>query len=209
MSGNPYHPDREDWGPCQWPEEECPNFIAIKKHGLCNKHYRRLKYLEGLAEGLDLVQARDAFWSHVDVRSNTECWPWKDAPHKHGHGVFPWKNVGYHAHIVAYRLATGLSTEGKLVDHKCRNRVCVNPLHLQAVTAKENTENLSTRKNSASGYRGVTQRENGKWRARVGHEGKILHIGQYDDPESAAIAVREARLKLHTNNLEDRGLTYG
>lgn len=29
--------------------------------------------------------------------------------------------------------------EGKTIDHLCRNRGCVNPLHLQAVPMRENT----------------------------------------------------------------------
>lgn len=203
------HPERHDWGVCQWSEEPCSNFVAIKRYGVCNKHYRRLKYLEGRKQGLDLVRAAEVFWGSVDIQSTEKCWPWKGAPHKQGHGTFWWNNVSYHAHTVSYRLVHGEVPSGKIVDHRCRNRICVNPGHLQAATPKENTENLGLYKETESGYRGVTKRENGRWRARVGHNDKVIHVGHFNTPEEAAIAVREARLKMHTNNLADREDTNG
>lgn len=201
------HPDREDWGPCQY--ADCDNFVAIRKYGVCNKHYRLAKRLEGVSRGLDLEAARGEFWKYVDVRSPDECWRWRKAPHVQGHGTFWQNNVSYHAHVISYRLEHGDIPVGMLIDHKCRNRICVNPNHLHAVTPKENTENIDLYRNNPSGYRGVTPRGNGKWRARVGHHGQVVHIGDFDSPEEANEAVVAARLRMHTNNLIDRGESYG
>lgn len=203
------HPERQDWGTCITPG--CNRFVAVRKHELCNKHYAKHLRGEGTNERNYLIdpKAAERFWSLVDMRDKHECWPWKLAPHVQGNGTFWDKNVSYHAHIVSFELTNGRVPEGLLVDHKCRNRICVNPGHLHAVTHKENTENVTTYRNSPFGVRGVTQRSTGKFRARVGHNGTVLHVGDFDTLEEASAAVLSARLRLHTNNLEDRGERYG
>lgn len=44
-----------------------------------------------------------------------------------------------YAHRVAYEHLVGPIPEGLQLDHLCRNRTCVNPEHLEPVTAQENT----------------------------------------------------------------------
>lgn len=47
------------------------------------------------------------------------------------------RNMG--AHRAAHILFIGPIPDGLVVDHLCRNRRCVEPMHLQAVTVRENT----------------------------------------------------------------------
>ena len=49
----------------------------------------------------------------------------------HGHQVIS-------THRLAYYLAKGPIPEGKVIDHTCRNTLCVNADHLEAVTNREN-----------------------------------------------------------------------
>lgn len=44
-----------------------------------------------------------------------------------------------YAHRVAYEHLVGPVPDGLQLDHLCRNRRCVNPDHLEPVTAQENT----------------------------------------------------------------------
>lgn len=200
------HPERDDWGQCT--SESCTRSVAIKKWGLCNSCYRRRNFVRGKSVGLDFDRAKSEFWCRVSRGSDQECWLWTGAPHKHGHGVYVQSNVSYPAYRVAYLLAYGPLTPGMVVDHKCRNRLCVNPAHLQQVTSKGNAENVGIRKTNLSGFRGVSYREDVKrWRARVGHNNRVITIGHYSSAEEANAAVVAARLALHTNNLEDRGWT--
>jgi len=43
-----------------------------------------------------------------------------------------------YAHRIIYELFVGPIPPGYVIDHLCRNTKCVNPLHLQAVTNREN-----------------------------------------------------------------------
>lgn len=48
------------------------------------------------------------------------------------------KKVRKQMHIVSYELFVGPVPDGLEVDHKCRNRKCANPDHLEPVTNLEN-----------------------------------------------------------------------
>jgi HNH endonuclease/AP2 domain len=109
------------------------------------------------------------------------------------------------AHRVSYALRYGSVPEGKIVDHMCHVRHCVNPDHLRAVSHKQNHENRAgANTGNASGFRGVSIRPNGKWRAGV-VEGNIqYYLGEYDTPEAANEVVKAKRLELFTHNDKDR-----
>src|SRR5690606_24154407 len=77
------------------------------------------------------------FWPKVDKQEDG-CWLWAATKNQDGYGRF-WHNGRLcSAHRVAYEMLVGPIPEGTELDHLCRVRACVNPVHLEAVTHKEN-----------------------------------------------------------------------
>lgn len=92
--------------------------------------------------GLPIPQDTERFWSRAEIGEPNECWHWKGAPNSAGYGsvTFVWqgKSRNFLAHRVAVAVDDRDIPEGMVVDHICRNRMCVNPAHLRVVDMKTN-----------------------------------------------------------------------
>lgn len=76
-----------------------------------------------------------AFWSRVS--EDGDCLVW-DKVTSRGYGQFWYRGKMQRAHRYSYTHTVGEMPEGLQLDHLCRNRLCVNPQHLEVVTQKEN-----------------------------------------------------------------------
>lgn len=66
------------------------------------------------------------------------CWVW-DRAGPNGYGMVMVSNKSWLAHRYMKALEVGeAALEGKVCDHLCRNRLCVNPAHIRVVTQQEN-----------------------------------------------------------------------
>jgi hypothetical protein len=103
----------------------------------------------------------------------------------------------YYAHRLAWLYMTGEWPDGD-IDHINERKNDNRMLNLRACSRSENKQNVSLTKSNTSGTKGVgwAAREQ-KWRARIQHNGKDVHLGYFSTKKDAISAIREARLLLH------------
>ncbi len=90
--------------------------------------------------GIEIDAAmRERFVAKIDPTGNRGCWEWTASLSPKGYGKFRAGKKTMQAHRVSFALAGNTVPEGLQIDHVCRNRKCVNPEHLEAVTGKVNT----------------------------------------------------------------------
>jgi hypothetical protein len=102
----------------------------------------------------DLAEQR--FWSKVDTSTDPDgCWLWTASRSRGGYGQFRLGTRMPPAHRVAYKLATGEQLGDRQAQETCRNRACVNPDHLRAVTHTQNAEHRLASRSNTSGALGA------------------------------------------------------
>ena len=128
--------------------------------GWCSKHYQRWRRY-GDAEAPYQVEKElsPAFkrgdWSKVleriQARTNldavTGCWNWSGSKDRDGYGIALIDGKPWRSHRLAVTAALGREITDSLVHHKCANRSCCNPEHLQTVDDFSNRSEMFERNN--------------------------------------------------------------
>lgn len=85
------------------------------------------------------------FWAKVMPCPMSGCWLWTGGSTNAGYGIVTVDGRRAHtvtstAHRWAYEALVGPVPAGLEIDHRCEQRCCCNPAHLQAVTHRVNLE---------------------------------------------------------------------
>jgi hypothetical protein len=75
---------------------------------------------------------------------NTGCWEWQGATKRGGYGHMSVDSRMQLVHRLAWEVVMGPIEDGLEIDHLCRNRLCLNPAHLEPVSKAENVRRGST-----------------------------------------------------------------
>lgn len=91
------------------------------------------------------------------IKHSSGCFLWSGSKTKDGYS----RHGGGKAHRLMYIYYVGPIPKGLELDHLCRNRGCVNPKHLEAVTHRENVRRGALGKATAKRQTSKTKCKNG------------------------------------------------
>jgi len=78
----------------------------------------------------------DRFWAKVE--KTDYCWNWIPSKYNGIYGQIFCSGKLIGVHRFSYELFKGMIPTGLVIDHMCKNKRCVNPDHLEAVTHSVN-----------------------------------------------------------------------
>lgn len=82
------------------------------------------------------------------------------------------------------------------IDHKDGDRFNNRIDNLRAATHTQNLNNVKKYRNNTTGIKGVYM-QNGRYKAAIGFNNKLIHLGYFDTLEEAIKARQDATIKLH------------
>lgn len=119
-----------------------------------------------------------------------------------------WKGVKQGKNVYVYLVFKGKpgrsfhrqlmsARQGEIVDHIDGNTLNNSKSNLRKVTASQNSTNRPKNKNNTTGFKGVRQRPDGRFEAKIRKAGKDYYLGVFTTAENAAMAYDDASIELH------------
>jgi len=128
--------------------------------GYCPEHYERWRrHGDPNFYILERNVSADYYLNKRIKKNRRGCWVWQATLRKgYGEAAHAGKLYYNGAHRLAYETWVGPIPKGLVIHHKCSNRACINPKHLQAVTPTENTAEMFERQTMLKEIRELKKR---------------------------------------------------
>lgn len=138
----------------------------------------------------------DRIFATIEVTDT--CWNWLgEITSGYGRAFYNGKRIM--AHRLFYELFNGEIPANLEIDHLCRNRFCVNPEHLEAVTRSENAKRAAPF---------ITYTNSLKTHCPQGHEYTSNNTRKYGDQGRKCLECKRARDRNYVNKNKERLKTY-
>jgi HNH endonuclease len=134
----------------------------------------------------------ERFWSRVQKTDDPDgCWIWTGRTID-GYGYFDIGDTAYAAQRISYSLTRKPIPERMVVDHLCRNPICINPDHLEPVRSVVNV------------LRGVgfSAQNNKKTHCPQGHPLSGDNLCLYEDRRYCRACMKEHKRRYREKNRE-------
>lgn len=172
-------------------------------------------YISKLPEKIRRDFTREDLLQFLEYFPDTGVFIWKAHVQCYGGGREPGDEAGspkdgyvqimvfgkpYRAHHLAYLVMTGeWPPRGKDMDHINGRRGDNRWRNLRIAARSQNNLNSDVRSDNSTGFKGVHPQADGKgrWFARIGHNGKIKHLGTFDTKDEAIAARKQAEINLY------------
>jgi hypothetical protein len=123
--------------PCSF--KDCVNNQQAK--GLCGAHWRQ----QHLGKPLSKLRNQESIMERImpQVEKTKYCWIWRGRVS--GKNKYPQISLGgiqTMVHRIVFEELSRQLEPGETLDHLCRNRICINPNHLEAVPLRENVKRM-------------------------------------------------------------------
>ena len=144
------------------------------------------------------LSPEERFWAKV-VKEPGGCWNWTGYVNPSGYAQIRIDKKAYMVHRYSWYLRHGAWPQ-QVIDHICRNQICVNPDHLQDIHPVENSR-LAHARGRKSPKRATYPRED-KTRCRSGlhsWESKNI-INSPNGPQCRACVRERARERYHARH---------
>lgn len=86
----------------------------------------------------DRLEAQNIVADRVTIDPATECWEWQGSTQSSGYSRLSYRGRTWLGHRFSYEAFHDDIPNGMQIDHLCRNRICLNPDHLEPVTQRTN-----------------------------------------------------------------------